>query len=122
MDLDLHNIKTVPGMEVLHCKTPGMNEKEMWVYLLAYNISRILIAASAAKAAIMSRQISFRHTLQTWFAWHHQHIVYDANDPDVLLTLIAEQRVGNRPCRIEPGNLKRRPKAFPLLMKLREEA
>ena len=38
---------------------------------------------------------------------------HDANDPDILLMLIAQQRVGNRPGRIEPTNLKRRPKAFP---------
>ena len=53
---------------------------------------------------------------------HHQHTAHDANDPDVLLTLIAEQRVGYRPGRIEPRNLKRRPKAFPFLMEPREEA
>jgi len=59
----LRNIKTVLGMETLHCKTPEMNEKEMWVYCLAYNIIRLLIAASAAKAAILPRHISFKHTL-----------------------------------------------------------
>lgn len=122
VELDLRNIKTVMGMEVLHCKTPCMNEKEMWVYFLAYNIIRLLIAASAAKAAILPRQISFKHTLQIWLAWHHQHAAHDANDTDTLLMLIAEQRVGNRPGRIEPRNLKRRPKAFSLLMKPREEA
>ena len=122
VELDLRNIKTVLGMETLHCKTPEMNEKEMWVYFLAYNIIRLLIAAAAAKAAILPRQISFKHTLQIWLAWHHQHAAHDTNDTDILLMLIAEQRVGNRPGRIEPRNLKRRPKAFPLLMKPREEA
>lgn len=122
VELDLRNIKTVLGMEVLHCKTPSMNEKEMWVYFLAYNIIRLLIAASAVKAAIFPRQISFKHTLQIWLAWHHQHAAHDTSDPAVLLALIAQQRVDNRPGRIEPRNLKRRPKAFPLLMKPREEA
>ena len=111
VELDLRNIKTVLGMDVLHCKTPHMNEKEMWVYFLAYNIIRLLIAAAAAKAAILPRHISFKHTLQIWLAWHHQHAAHDANNPDILLMLIAEQRVGNRPGRIEPRNLKRRPKA-----------
>ena len=122
VELDLRNIKTVLGMETLHCKTPDMNEKEMWVYFLAYNIIRLLIAASAAKADMLPRHISFKHTLQIWLARHSQHAAYDAHDTDTLLMLIAQQRVGNRPGRIEPRNLKRRPKAFPLLMKPRKEA
>jgi len=122
VELDLRNIKTVLGMETLHCKTPDMNEKEMWVYFLAYNFIRLLIAASATKADILPRHISFKHTLQIWLAWHSQHAAHDANDTDILLMLIAQQRVGNRPDRIEPRNLKRRPKAYPLLMKPRAEA
>jgi hypothetical protein len=36
-ELDLRNIKTTMGMDVLSCNTPQMNEKEVWVHLLAYN-------------------------------------------------------------------------------------
>jgi hypothetical protein len=36
--LDLRNIKTSLGMEMLSCKTPAMAQKEIWVYLLAYNL------------------------------------------------------------------------------------
>jgi hypothetical protein len=36
-----------------------------------------------------------------------------------LFVLIAEQRAGNRPGRIEPRAVKRRPKPFPLLVKSR---
>jgi len=39
-----------------------------------------------------------------------------------LFTLIAQQRVGNRPYRTEPRAVKRRPKPFPLLTKTRSEA
>ena len=34
VELDLRNIKTTLGMEVLSCKTPEMVIKEIWVYLL----------------------------------------------------------------------------------------
>ncbi len=37
VELDLRNIKTTLGMETLSCLTPAMIEKEIWVYLLAYN-------------------------------------------------------------------------------------
>ena len=68
VELDLRNVKTVLGMDVLYCKTPLMNKKEMWVYFLAYNILRCLIAGLSAKAAILPRHISFKHTLQIGLA------------------------------------------------------
>ncbi|MGH8282134.1 MAG: IS4 family transposase, partial [Gammaproteobacteria bacterium] len=37
VELDLRNIKTTLGMEMLSCKTPEMCENEMWIYMLAYN-------------------------------------------------------------------------------------
>jgi hypothetical protein len=39
-----------------------------------------------------------------------------------LFVLIAERRVGNRPGRIEPRAVKRRPKPYPMLTKPREIA
>jgi len=47
VERDLRNIKTTLGMEKLSCKTPQMNEKEMWVYFLAYNLIRLVMAESA---------------------------------------------------------------------------
>lgn len=40
----------------------------------------------------------------------------------VLMALIAQRRVGNRPGRIEPRAVKRRPKPYPLLTKPRAVA
>jgi len=36
------------GLDVLRCRTPAMIEKELWVYLLAYNLIRLLMAEAAA--------------------------------------------------------------------------
>ncbi|WP_156496917.1 transposase, partial [Alcanivorax sp. HI0083] len=55
VELDIRNIKTTLGMETLTCKTPEMAEKEMWVYLLAYNLIRILMAQSAALSDVLPR-------------------------------------------------------------------
>jgi hypothetical protein len=71
VELDLRNIKTTLGMETLSCMTPQMNEKEMWVYFLGYNLIRILMCEAALQAEICPRQISFKHTLQVWVAWSH---------------------------------------------------
>lgn len=54
-ELDLRNIKTTLGMDILSCNTPDMNEKEAWVHLLAYNLIRLLMAQSATNAAVHPR-------------------------------------------------------------------
>jgi hypothetical protein len=62
VELDLRNIKTTLGMEMLSCKTPVMAEKEIWVYLLAYNLIRLLMAQAALVADRLPRELSFKHT------------------------------------------------------------
>jgi hypothetical protein len=102
-----------------------MVEKEMWIYLLAYNLIRLLMVQSAFLADITPRKISFKHTVQLWIAWQGRHDEYGCFiHPyiDELFTLIAQQQVGKRPGRIEPRAVKRRPKPFPLLTKPRTQA
>lgn len=122
VELDLRCIKTTLGMETLSCKTPEMAEKEIWVYFLAYNLIRLLMAQSALLADKMPRELSFKHTLQLWIAWGQQKVVATAENLSIFFMLIAQQTVGNRPGRVEPRAIKRRPKPYPLLMKTRVEA
>lgn len=123
IELDLRNIKTTLGMETLRCMTPQMNTKEMWAYFLAYNLIRWLMCEAARQAAILPRQISFKHTLQVWVAWiRHPWDTLGGEQTALLFFLIAEQRVGNRPGRIEPRAVKKRPKPYPRLMKPRPQA
>ena len=123
VEVDLRNIKTTLGMETLSCKTPDMIEKEMWVYLLAYNLIRLLMAQSALLGNILPRQLSFKHTVQLWLAWSQQTQAEGRTaDEALLFMLIAQKTVGNRPGRIEPRAVKRRPKPFSLLMEKREWA
>jgi hypothetical protein len=120
VELDLRNIKTTLGMEMLSCRTPAMAEKEIWIYLLAYNLIRLLMAQAASLADILPRQLSFKHTLQLWMAWQKNGAAsYDDGQLAGLFILIAQQRVDNRPGRVEPRAVKRRPKPFPLLTKPR---
>ena len=110
-------------METLSCKTPQMGEKEMWVYLLAYNLIRMLMAQSALMADVLPRTLSFKHTLQLWLSWSGNRKQTDECDViSGLLLLVAEQSVGHRAGRIEPRAIKRRPKPYPLLTKPRHEA
>lgn len=120
VELDLRNIKTTLEMERLSCLSPEMAIKEIWVYLLAYNLIRLMMAQAAQLAGCLPRQLSFKHTVQLWIAWEH-HRPCTGNDDTLraLFVLIAQQRVGDRPGRIEPRAVKRRPKPYPLLTKPR---
>jgi Transposase DDE domain len=109
IELDIRNIKTTLGMEVLRCLTPAMVEKELWVSLLAYNLIRLLMAQAAHTAGLYPRELSFKHTVQMWSSWP------SSAEPSELFRLIAQRPVGNRPGRSEPRVRKRRPKSFPWL-------
>lgn len=120
VELDLRTIKSTLGMEQLSCQTPTMVIKEMWVHLLAYNLIRLMMAQAALRTDTRPRQLSFKHTLQLWIAWeHHGHGGNCDSTREGLWGLIAQQRVGNRPGRLEPRAIKRRPKPYPLLTKPR---
>jgi hypothetical protein len=123
IEVDLRHIKTTLGMEILSCRTPGMVEKEIWAYLLAYNLIRVLMAQAALLSDILPRQLSFKHALQLWIAWLSiAREGYDDNQLAEMFLLIAQQKVGKRPGRVEPRAVKRRPKPFPLLAKTRAAA
>jgi hypothetical protein len=122
VELDIRHIKDTMGINVLSCKTPDMAIKEIWVCLLAYNLIRVMMAQSALLADIRPRRISFKHCLQLWM--NCMHHLQGLNDEmlESLFQMMAQQRVGNRPGRVEPRAVKRRPKAYSLLTKPRNEA
>ena len=123
VELDIRNIKTTLGMETLSCKTPQMCEIEMWVYLLSYNLIRLIMLQSALLADVLPRALSFKHTLQLWLAGGDE-LAYsdDTESAAEFLLLVAGQTVGNRPGRLEPRAVKRRRKPYPLLTQTRAEA
>jgi hypothetical protein len=98
VELDLRNIKTTLGMNELSCKTPQMCEKELWVYMLAYNLIRMLMSEAAVQAMVLPRELSFKHTVQVWLAWSRQQFHSDAPEEiAALFRLIAQVRVGKHP-------------------------
>lgn len=118
----IRHIKDTMGMNILSCKTPEMARKEIGVYLLAYNLIRLMMAQSALMADIRHRCISFKHCLQLWLTWMQHASTWDDKQRQILFLLMAQQMVGNRPGRIEPRAVKRRSKAFPLLAEPRHQA
>jgi len=125
-ELDLRSIKQVMQMDVLRCKTPAMVRKEIWIHLLAYNLIRKLMAEAALAAGLNPRDISFKGTLQTLVAFaiagwscpkRRQSLLYKS-----VLKAIATHRVNDRPDRIEPRAVKRRPKKLVYLNQPRSVA
>jgi len=115
IEVDFRHIKTTLGMNILSCKTPEMCEKEIWIYFLANNLLRLLIAQSAIIYDLKPRQISFKHALQILSTY----LLLEQQIDENILALIAKKTVGNRPGRMEPRAVKRRSKPYKLLMKLR---
>jgi Transposase DDE domain len=121
VELDLRNLKTTTGMDVLSCQTPQMNDKQLWVHLLAYNVIRLLMAQAACNAGVDPRDLSFKHTVQLWTEWVSRGLSA-TKDCQRLFTLIAQSKVGHRAGRIEPRMRKRRPKPYPWLKVPRTQA
>jgi len=123
VELDLRNIKTTLNMEVLSCLSPQMVQKELWVYLLAYNVIRLLMAQAAHCAGLLPREVSFKHTVQMWTEWISRSLVGRCLGTGAdLLRLIAQLPVGHRPGRLEPRARKRRPKSYQWLKVPRNKA
>lgn len=122
VELDLRSLKTTMGMERLRSKSPAMAIKEIWVHLLAYNLIRRMMLQAACTENVLPRQLSFKHALQLCMACRYHLAQPEPEDVQALLCLIAQRRVGQRPGRIEPRAVKRRPKPFPLLTKRRHLA
>jgi hypothetical protein len=125
VELDLRAIKQVMGMDILRCKTPAMVRKELWMHLLAYNLVRTLMAEAATAAGVRPRELSFKGTLQTLNAFAAVWTLARRPGPTLypaLLKAVATHRVGDRPNRIEPRAVKRKPKTQTFLTEPRQLA
>jgi hypothetical protein len=113
-EVDIRSIKSTMKMDILRCKTPEMVQKEIWVYLLAYNLLRTVMAVAANANAVEPRAISFKGAKQALTAFAPKLEAASSEQRAVLveamLKAVAYHRVGQRPGRWEPRARKRRPK------------
>ena len=128
-ELDIRSIKSVMKMECLRCKTPELVRKEIWTHMLAYNLTRTIMAQAAIEIDALPRTISFKGTLQQLEAFQTLILLMPNCCANVitqlhqqLLDAVAKHRVANRPNRIEPRRLKRRHKHYVPLTIPRAEA
>jgi hypothetical protein len=121
VEVDLRSIKQTMKMDVLRGRTPEMVRKEIWMGLLAYNLIRKVMAQASHIYRKNPRQLSFKLTLQMIKAFRNNDLFCESQKLayPALLKAITYKIVGNRQGRYEPRRVKRRPKAYPLLQKVR---
>jgi hypothetical protein len=129
VELHIRDIKSAMRLDVLRCKAPAMVRQELWTGLLAYNLIRQSMLQSAHEAERQPDELSFTATVQMLAnSWLLAAVVVDgicdAAEPLVTLRVIhgGSHRVGDRPDRVEPRAVKRRPKPHALLTKPRAQA
>ena len=123
VEINLRNIKETMDMEFLSCKSPEMIRKEIGIHFLAYNIIRIIMAEACEKHDEIPCRISFKGTVQLINSFMPQFFKSTEQENKMLyyemLKSIIKNKIGNRPGRVEPRAVKRRPKAIPLLSRPR---
>jgi len=120
VEVNFRDLKITMGMDILKCKTPAMIEKEVNLFILVYNLIRLIMWEAAERHNVPVAQISFRSTMYAIGVWG-RHLVH-ANTPQEIDRLlrdfyqaIAYRRRRNRLCRSEPRARKRRNKNYQLL-------
>ena len=125
IELHFRHIKTTLGMELLSTKTPAMVKKEVLIYMLAYNLIRSLIWTAKQIDHIDIQRISFKGTVQHLASLSPYLAIADQFDYsrlyEQLIHWVADEKVPDRPDRIEPRVLKRRPKPYPLMTQPRSQ-
>jgi hypothetical protein len=125
VEVNLKHLKTTLGMDVLRCKTPSMVRKEIYVYLLAYNLLRSLMWSAGTTYSTHPLRLSVQGTRHHLNNFMTQLLTADSTKRQqiyrTLLKVIVHKAVPERPGRSEPRVRKRRPKAYPLMTKSRYE-
>ena len=126
VELDIRAIKCTLGMDVLRCKSPEMVRKEIWTCLLAYNLIRKTMLQAAKGTDLSPRELSFSGAIQAVAASWVVIPTLDSSTAAVMITAqldgLTHSIVGNRPDRVEPRAVKRRPKPIRYLTMPRDKA
>ena len=124
VELDLKHIKTTLGMDVLRCQTPEMVRKEIYAYLLAYNLLRTVMWEAGTTHSVNPLRLSLQGTRQ-----HLNNFRSELKDASTrkrkrlyqtMLAVMAHKLVPERKGRAEARVRKRRPKSYPLMKKPRQ--
>lgn len=124
MELWLRHLKTTLGMEMLRTKTPTRVEAELAMFLVGYNLIRTVMLDAATEAQVPLPRVSFTSALVRMRLWcarlsHTTAVGIWLGGYVRLLYDLARDLNPDRPGRVEPRVVKRRPKPFPWLQQPR---
>jgi hypothetical protein len=109
IETDLRDLKITLGMEVLKGRKVKTVMKEAMVFVLVYNLVRLVMLKAARRQRVSPRRVSFIDALR-WL----QPPKPGAPLPELIVN-------PERPGRIEPRCIKRRMKAYDLMTRPRDE-
>lgn len=125
VELDLKHLKTSLGMDILRSKTPQMIRKEIYVFILAYNLIRSLMWDAASTHNTPPLRLSLQATRNHMSNFIPQLLAATGSLRckiyQTLLICIVHKKVPYRPERYEPRVTKRRPKAYAYMSKPRKD-
>jgi len=126
IELCLRDVKTTLGLEQLRCQSPAMVRKELLAGLIAHNLVRCVMAASAQAHSAELERLSFKGAVDA--LRQYSAVLAQARTKGLkrklwqdLLHSLAADLVPLRPGRTEPRAVKHRPKPFPLLNRPRRQ-
>ncbi len=105
----LRELKTTLHMDVLRCKTVDGVHKELCVFAMVYNLTRVVLCAAARRQGVPVARLSFIDAMR-WLR--------SARTGEALSKLVVNP---NRPDRVEPRVVKRRPKEYDRMTEPRVE-
>jgi hypothetical protein len=109
IETNFGHLKTTMGMDVLKCKTVEGVLKELAVFVLVYNLVRLVMLRAAQRQKVPPGRVSF---VDAW-RW-----LRDAGDAGQVIDLIVNPA---RPGRVEPRVIKRRKDRYTYMTKPRDE-
>jgi hypothetical protein len=126
IELRFRDIKITLGLDVLRGKKPDIVRKEIYMHLLAYNLIRCMMWQAAEAHGRDLHRLSFagsvdRLNSMTPYLWLFEGTDKARRLYELLLHWIAHDPNPDRPNRIEPRAVKRRPKEYDLLNKPRHQ-
>jgi hypothetical protein len=124
-ELNLRSLKTAMQMEVLRGMTPDVVGKEIAMHLLAYNLIRLMMWHAARSHGCDLHRLSFTGTLHRLrhalplLIFKRAGRTAAGRLTFLLMAWLADDTIPDRPNRIEPRRVKRRPKQYSRLVKPR---
>lgn len=109
VETNMAHLKTTMKMDILHCKTVDGILKELCIFVLVYNLVRVVMLEAARRQQVAVARISFADTLK-WL----RHVRSGEQLPPLVVN-------AHRPDRLEPRVKKRRPKPYSYMTHPRTE-